>query len=277
MSNGFLTKRSSVPGKIPTSSDLGIGGIGINLSDKKLFFCTATNEINEVANKADLTSHLNDTTVHLTSAQNTWIDAINASSSEINHLVGVTSAIQTQLNGKQTLNSILTSISGLATNQTGLIKLTNGSASLAAGAVVQTQHASIAAQSGTTLIPFNATPTTANGTQVASVTLTLASTSSLVEINWTSYVDVSNNNHNIVCAIFRETTCIYATSLNIATAARPDILAVHFIDSPATSGSVTYSIRIGADTATTWYIGQLSNGNNFPGVTSSTASFKELL
>jgi hypothetical protein len=40
-------------------------------------------------------------TVHLTSAQNTWLDGINASAAEVNYLVGVTSSVQTQLNGKQ--------------------------------------------------------------------------------------------------------------------------------------------------------------------------------
>lgn len=46
-------------------------------------------------------SHLTDATIHLTSAQNTWIDAINASSTEVNYLVGVTSSVQDQLDGKQ--------------------------------------------------------------------------------------------------------------------------------------------------------------------------------
>ena len=46
-------------------------------------------------------SHTSDATVHLTSSQNTLIDGITASAAEINHTVGVTSAIQTQINGKQ--------------------------------------------------------------------------------------------------------------------------------------------------------------------------------
>jgi phage-related tail fiber protein len=46
-------------------------------------------------------SHVSDASVHLTSAQNTWLDAITASSAEVNYLVGVTSAVQTQLDGKQ--------------------------------------------------------------------------------------------------------------------------------------------------------------------------------
>ncbi len=45
--------------------------------------------------------HITDATLHITSAQNTWIDAINASSTEVNYLIGVTSAVQTQIDSKQ--------------------------------------------------------------------------------------------------------------------------------------------------------------------------------
>ena len=45
-------------------------------------------------------SHLTDETLHLTTSQNTWIDAITATSDEVNYLSGVTSAIQTQLDAK---------------------------------------------------------------------------------------------------------------------------------------------------------------------------------
>jgi phage-related tail fiber protein len=48
-------------------------------------------------------SHLTDYTLHLTSGQNTWIDAITATSAEVNYSVGVTSLIQTQFGGKLNL------------------------------------------------------------------------------------------------------------------------------------------------------------------------------
>lgn len=46
-------------------------------------------------------AHLADYELHLTSAQNTWLDGINASAAEVNYLVGVTSSVQSQLDGKQ--------------------------------------------------------------------------------------------------------------------------------------------------------------------------------
>jgi len=53
------------------------------------------------AEKNSYDSHIADTTVHLTSAQNTWISSITATATEVNTLVGVTSAIQGQLDSKQ--------------------------------------------------------------------------------------------------------------------------------------------------------------------------------
>jgi len=53
------------------------------------------------AEKNGYDAHLADGVIHLTGAQSTWLGNINASAAEVNYLVGVTSAIQTQLDGKQ--------------------------------------------------------------------------------------------------------------------------------------------------------------------------------
>jgi hypothetical protein len=67
----------------------------------------------------NLSSHATDASLHLTSAQNTWIDAITASSTEVNYLAGVTSAIQTQLDGKLNLTGgTLTGVLALAADPT---------------------------------------------------------------------------------------------------------------------------------------------------------------
>lgn len=55
------------------------------------------------ATSANLTAHTSDATKHLTSSQNTWIDAVTATATEVNYLSGVTSNIQNQINTK--LNS----------------------------------------------------------------------------------------------------------------------------------------------------------------------------
>lgn len=53
------------------------------------------------AEKNSYDAHLTDVGLHLTTEQNTWLDAINASAAEVNYLVGVTSGIQAQLDAKQ--------------------------------------------------------------------------------------------------------------------------------------------------------------------------------
>ena len=51
-----------------------------------------------------VSSHAADYGLHLTPSQNTWIDALTASSAEVNYLVGVTSGIQSQFTGKLSLS-----------------------------------------------------------------------------------------------------------------------------------------------------------------------------
>ena len=77
---------------------------------------------NTVATKAPLT-HVSDYSLHLTSTQNTWLDSITVTYTEVNYLSGVTSAIQTQLGNKEN-----TSNKGIA----------NGYASLTASGLVPT-------------------------------------------------------------------------------------------------------------------------------------------
>lgn len=54
----------------------------------------------DAAASTDLSNHISDETKHLTSAQNTLIDAITVTSAEINHLTDVTSNVQSQINSK---------------------------------------------------------------------------------------------------------------------------------------------------------------------------------
>ena len=51
--------------------------------------------------KVSLLAHSGDTALHLSAEQNTWLDAINVTSTEVNYLSGVTGLIQNQLNSKQ--------------------------------------------------------------------------------------------------------------------------------------------------------------------------------
>lgn len=76
-------------------------------------------------------SHTSDISLHLSAPQNTWLDAIIATAAEVNYLSGVTSAIQSQLNGKQAagsyqpLDADLTAIAAL-TGAAGFLHVTSG-------------------------------------------------------------------------------------------------------------------------------------------------------
>jgi hypothetical protein len=53
------------------------------------------------AEKNGYDAHTASTVLHLTSTQDTWLNALNASATEVNYLIDVTSPIQTQLGGKE--------------------------------------------------------------------------------------------------------------------------------------------------------------------------------
>ncbi len=61
---------------------------------------SATRSASDTAITNNLNAHINDQNVHLTSSQNSLIDAIAVTSTEINRLAGVTSNVQTQINNE---------------------------------------------------------------------------------------------------------------------------------------------------------------------------------
>jgi hypothetical protein len=79
--------------------------------------------ITDAATSTNLSNHISDATVHLTSTQNTLLDGITVTSEKVNYLSDVTSNIQGQLNVKQPLDSDLTAIAAL-TGTSGLLRKT---------------------------------------------------------------------------------------------------------------------------------------------------------
>lgn len=62
-----------------------------------------------------LAEHIADFTVHLTPAQNTFMDGLNLptlTAAEVNYVAGVTSSVQAQLNNRQPLDAELTALAG---------------------------------------------------------------------------------------------------------------------------------------------------------------------
>jgi hypothetical protein len=99
MPQPIYLKRSSTPGKVPLVSDLASGELALNFADGRLFFKTSGNAI----------ANLND-----------WSYVASKPTNLAGY--GITDA--------QALSPNLTSVAGLSTSATGLVKLTNGVASL---------------------------------------------------------------------------------------------------------------------------------------------------
>lgn len=117
---------------------------------------------------------------------------------------------------------------------------------------------SIPSTSGSSLIPYdNTTPANTEGTQLLSQTLTPSGVNSKLLINGELMVDSSTNTRYLTLACFKDGVCIGALSKNIPTAGRPDVFPFSFYD-PNFTASATYSIRIGANSATTWYVNRMA-------------------
>jgi hypothetical protein len=70
--------------------------------------------ITDAASSIALSNHISDDTIHLTNAQNTLLDGITVTSDKINYLSSISSNVQTQLDGKQSLDADLTAIAALS-------------------------------------------------------------------------------------------------------------------------------------------------------------------
>jgi len=119
--------------------------------------------------------------------------------------------------------------------------------------------ATVAAASSTSLIPFdNTTPLSTEGTQIATVTCTPSDPASKLAFQGALNIDCGTSNRNFTIAIFRGTTCIGVQTMNFVTSGRPQVFSFFIVDDQigATTygSSATYSIRMGINSAATWYV-----------------------
>jgi hypothetical protein len=130
---------------------------------------------------------------------------------------------------------------------------------------------------GTTLIPYGSSaPTTSQGTQVWSQTVTPTVAGSTFEIDFSTMVDVGNNNRGVTIAIFRGTTLLGFTVAWCATSNRPVPVSIKVNDTLASGAAVTYSCRIGVDSSATWYLGRGASAT-MGGVNNSGWNIREVL
>jgi hypothetical protein len=140
------------------------------------------------------------------------------------------------------------------------ITLTDGGANAsvtlaaAAGAILQVLSTTYSANTSLAATPYDdTTPTSGEGTQVLSQAITPSASANKVlclVVTWGA-----SNDGVITTALFRGTTCLDAKGTtstydpNIATGGFPDVHAIVFLDSPATTSSTTYSVRGGGGAA----------------------------
>jgi hypothetical protein len=121
----------------------------------------------------------------------------------------------------------------------------------------------VAGISGTSVIPFdNTTPLVTEGTQIASVTCTPSDAASKLAVQGSLVVDCANSNRNLTIALFRDRTCVAASSLNFISAGRPQIFSFFMVDDQAGpllfGSSGVYSLRVGINNSGTWYVNRMA-------------------
>jgi len=120
------------------------------------------------------------------------------------------------------------------------------------------------------------TPLITDGTQIFSQAITMAGASNKVQIDLSMFT--STNGFNGVVALFRGSTCLTAWHLSDATANYAKVSAMFYVDSPATSGLVTYSVRGGNSNAPTYklYINRNTSVATFFAVVSTSMVVREI-
>ena len=122
----------------------------------------------------------------------------------------------------------------------------------------------VAGISGTSLIPFdNTTPLITEGTQVASASCTPSDAASKIAMQGALVIDCGTSNRNFTLAMFRDNTCVCASSINFVSAGRPQIFPFFMADTQAGpllfGGSGVYSLRIGVNSNATWYVNRMAS------------------
>lgn len=125
----------------------------------------------------------------------------------------------------------------------------------------------------TTIPQDDTTPTSTEGTSILSQAITPASTSSriLCEVALFGVAD----DESLIVALFRGTTCIDVKVGFGAFVDRPTQISMSYIDSPATTSSTTYSVRVGASAGTA-RINGTSTSRLFGGAAKATLILTEL-
>jgi hypothetical protein len=239
MTNPIYLKRSAVAGKVPLVTDLAVGELAANSADGILYTRKGTSvvEIGATAFTGDVTGNSSKGSAVMTLADS----GVPA---------GTYNVIDVDSKGRVVSGSLIGSIQIL----TGVIN----------------------SYSGTTVVAITNTPTTSNGTQIWSQSMTV-NAGTRVLLACQLFGDTSNSDQYITVAFFRNTILIGVTVINVSKSGNPSAATYLDYDNDVTSGvTYTYSCRVGIGSNGTWYINQDKNGNKWGGGFKNSFSLTEV-
>jgi hypothetical protein len=152
-----------------------------------------------------------------------------------------------------------------------------GNAKLADGTVVQVVS-NTTSDLGTfsTAMPIDDTvPTSTEGSEIIAQSITPQTATNKVLVSANIFFVPSTFNYYGV-AVFRGTTCIYASMVSLTGSNYAVPLFVQILDSPSTTSSTTYSIRIGDNAGTTFRVNGASAGRVFGATPKTSITLTEI-
>ena len=128
--------------------------------------------------------------------------------------------------------------------------------------VKQVISGDVPSTSGTNSIPYdNSPPLNTEGALLLTINITPSSTASKIGIQLNSIWESSANSRILIASVFRNGTLVGVSPNWVANSAFPSNLNITMTDSPATTGAIAYTIRVGMNNTGTWKINK-NDGTN---------------
>lgn len=147
----------------------------------------------------------------------------------------------------------------------------------ASGAVIDRAYAQYTSASAlATNLPFDdTTPGSGEGVQILSQSITPKANSHIIRARFSGFGATAGT--QISYALFRGTTCIQVGSTRQVASGNCVPLVLEFEDSPGTTSSTTYSIRVGGDSGNAYVNADNSGNRKFNGVAKATLVLEEVV
>jgi hypothetical protein len=176
-----------------------------------------------------------------------------------------------------TFTKVTVNKKGLITSTTDLSSDDISSAMVGTGVIIQTDFSIVPATSGTTTVSVNNNiPVITNGAQIWTKSFTPTFSTSKIKITG-SFTYVSGSSaRTLIAFIFRNSTCIGTVGSIVSSANQPTSIVINIVDEPETTSAITYSIRVGVTTSSTWYVNRYASSYFSGKLATSVISLYEL-